>query len=329
MWRVWRKLVLSLEGIFKQYKQDYNKSCFKQKNTAWKTPKRVNWATSQLIKISCISNTFSCSSISYSTTCCSSTHARQKESELDPDSQRLWLWPAQTGYSCLLKLVVTSSNQFLLVQTGFHWLWMSREDGSNWLWTGSSLLLKLAVTSSNWLLKLILPGSNWFSLGVNVKRRWFKLVLPCCWNWLWPNWFILVLVHDKQIHIYGERWLKLVLPFCSSTIWCWQLGWLWLVQSGPHFATLLHWLAQTGSYWLLCMTSKFIFMEEVFSLPPARNYQVLSKSFMADQAALNMTDVKQKLIQTQKKTAEHCNKCHAVRALPPLQRVLIQHNKGN
>ena len=151
---MWRKLVLSLEGIFKQYKQDCNKSCFKQKNTAWKTPKRVNWATSQLIKISCRSNTFSCSSISYSTTCCSSTHARQKESELDPDSQRLWLWPAQTGYSCLLKLVVTSSNWFLLVQTGFHWLWMSREDGSNWLWTGSSLLLKLAVTSSNWLLKL-------------------------------------------------------------------------------------------------------------------------------------------------------------------------------
>ena len=150
---------------------------------------------------------------------------------------------------------------------------------------------------------------------MNIKRRWFKLVLPCCWNWLWPNWFILVLVHDKQIHIYGERWLKLVLPFCSSTIWCWQLGWLWLVQSGPHFATLLHWLAQTGSYWLLCMTSKFIFMEEVFSLPPARNHQVHLKSFMADQAGLNMTDVKQKLIQR-----------HVVRELPPLQRVLIQHN---
>ena len=222
-----------------------------------------------------------------------------------------WLWLAQTG-----------SSWFKLVFTGC-------EYQEKMVQTGSSLLLKLTVTSSNWLLKLILPGSNWFSLGVNVKRRWFKLVLPCCWNWLWPNWFILVLVHDKQIHIYGERWLKLVLPFCSSTIWCWQLGWLWLVKSGPHFATLLHWLAQTGSYWLLCMTSKFIFMEEVFSLPPARNYQVLSKSFMADQAALNMTDVKQKLIQTQKKTAEHCNKCHAVRALPPLQRVLIQHNKGN
>ena len=70
-------------------------------------------------------------------------------------------------------------------------------------------------------------------------------------------------------------------------------------------------------------------MEEVFSLPPARNHQVHLKSFMADQAGLNMTDVKQKLIQMQKKTAEHCNKCHAVRALPPLQRVLIQHNKGN
>ena len=63
------------------------------------------------------------------------------------------------------------------------------------------------------------------------------------------------------------------------------------------------------------MTSKFIFMEEVFSLPPARNHQVHLKSFMADQAGLNMTDVKQKLIQR-----------HVVRELPPLQRVLIQHN---
>ena len=45
-----------------------------------------------------------------------------------------------------------------------------------------------------------------------------------------------------------------------------------------------------------------------------------------------MTDVKQKLIQRQEKTAEHYNKCHAVRELPLLherQTVLIQHKDGN
>ena len=52
----------------------------------------------------------------------------------------------------------------------------------------------------------------------------------------------------------------------------------------------------------------------------------------AAQTALNMTDVKQKLIQRQEKTAEHYNKRHAVREHPPLherQRVLIQHKEGN
>ena len=62
-------------------------------------------------------------------------------------------------------------------------------------------------------------------------------------------------------------------------------------------------------------------MEKVVSLPPARNYQVHSKSFMADQAALKLTDVKKKLIQRQKKTAEHCNKCHALREHPPMHAI--------
>ena len=38
----------------------------------------------------------------------------------------------------------------------------------------------------------------------------------------------------------------------------------------------------------------------------------------AAQTVLNLRDVKQKLIQRQEKTAEHYNKCHAVRELPPL-----------
>ena len=52
----------------------------------------------------------------------------------------------------------------------------------------------------------------------------------------------------------------------------------------------------------------------------------------AEQRELNMTEVKQKLLQRQEKTAEHYNKRHAVRELPPLheqQRVLIQHREGN
>ena len=176
-------------------------------------------------------------------------------------------------------MAVTSSNRLFLLC--WNWLWLAQTGCWNWLWLaqiGFSLSLKLVVTSSNWFF-LAEMGSHWL-LWMSRKDGW--------------NWFFLV---------------------CSSTIWCWQLGWLWLVQSGPHFATLLHWLAQTGSYWLLCMTSKFIFMEKVFSLPPARNHQVHLKSFMADQAGLIMTDVKQKLIQR-----------HVVRELPPLQRVLIQHN---
>ena len=52
----------------------------------------------------------------------------------------------------------------------------------------------------------------------------------------------------------------------------------------------------------------------------------------AAQTVLNLRDVKQKLIQRQEKTAEHYNKRHAVRELPPLhesQSVLIQHKEGN
>ena len=52
----------------------------------------------------------------------------------------------------------------------------------------------------------------------------------------------------------------------------------------------------------------------------------------AEQREVNMTEVKQKLMQRQEKTAENYNKCHAVRELPPLQekqRVLIQHKEGN
>ena len=44
------------------------------------------------------------------------------------------------------------------------------------------------------------------------------------------------------------------------------------------------------------------------------------------------TEVKQKVIERQEKTAEHYNQRHAVRELPPLhenQDVLIQHRTGN
>ena len=224
-----------------------------------------------------------------------------------------------------------------MVQTGYelvlpycwNWLWLA-QTGSSWpklfltgyyeyqekmVQTGSSLLLKLTVTklvhtgSCAWQAnthlwrKMVEIGSSFLFKYNLMQTTGLAVTSSICSSLCYTvaltssNWFLLVVVHDKKIHIYGERWFKLVLPFCSSTIWCWQLGWLWLVQSVPHFATLLHWLAQTGSYWLLCMTSKFIFMEEVFSLPPARNHQVHLKSFIADQAGLNMTDVKQKLIQ--------------------------------
>ena len=76
--------------------------------------------------------------------------------------------------------------------------------------------------------------------------------------------------------------------------------------------------------------------------PLTKNYQVLSKILngrpartingQAEQSEPNMTEVRQKLIQRQDKTAKYYNKCHAVRELPPLhekQRVLIQQTKGS
>ena len=125
-----------------------------------------------------------------------------------------WLWTgsslllklAVTSSNWLLKLAVTSSNWFFVVietssnwfvQTGFYWLWMSREDGSNW----HELVLPYCW---NWLL----AQTGWPKLTiVNIKRRWFKLVLPCCWNWLWPNWFILVLcMTSKYISMEKDGW---------------------------------------------------------------------------------------------------------------------------
>ena len=162
----------------------------------------------------------------------------------------------------------------------------------------------LAVTSSNWFLlvivhdkrrwfKLVVSSSNWFFLVVQTGCDQLKLVLTACWNWLklvltrgdgsnwqWPartsssllltssKWFFLVVETDWLAQTSSHkkrRWFKLaelVLPCC----------WNWL------------WLPWTVSSWLLCMTSKYMFTEKVFSLPPARNHQVNSKSFMAHQA---------------------------------------------
>ena len=237
-----------------------------------------------------------------------------------------WFFLAQTGshWECQEKMVQTGYE--LVLPCCWNWLWLVQ--------TGFSLSLKLAQTGSS-LFKLVFTSCE---CQEKMVQTGYELVLPYCWNWLWlaqtgsswPKLFLtgygeyqekmvqtgssllLKLTVTKLVHTGSCAWqantylwrkmVEIGSSFCSSTIWCWQLGWLWLVQSGPHFATLLHWLAQTGSYWLLCMTSKFIFMEEVFSLPPARNHQVHLKSFMADQAGLNMTDVKQKLIQR----PEHC-----------------------
>ena len=57
------------------------------------------------------------------------------------------------------------------------------------------------------------------------------------------------------------------------------------------------------------MTSNFIFMEKVVSLPPARNYQVHSKFFMADQADR---------CETEAHTKAKEDKCHPLRELPPI-----------
>ena len=142
----------------------------------------------------------------------------------------------QTGSSLLLKLTMTK-----LVHTG-SCAWQA----NTYLWRkmveiGSSFLFKYNLMLTTWL---AVTSSIWSSLCYTVALTS-------------SNWFLLVVVHDKQIHIYG----------------------------GSVFST----------------TSK--------ESPSAL------KSFMADQAGLNMTDVKQKLIQR-----------HVVRELPPLQRVLIQHN---
>ena len=153
---------------------------------------------------------------------------------------------------------------------------MSREDGSNWLWTGSSLLLKLAVTSSNWLLKLVVTSSNcssWLKLVLtgNVKRRWFKLAM---------NWFFLVVETGCVETETSSNWFFLWLAQTGSSLLLklavTSSNWFFLAQTVSHW---LLWISredgsnwffpvvetdcdQTGSYWFLCMTSKYISMEK-------------------------------------------------------------------
>ena len=125
------------------------------------------------------------------------------------------------------------------------------------------------MTSSNWFF----PG---FLLLVQTGFDKFKLVLH--WLWLAQTGSSLAVTSSNQFLLVVETgcdWLKLAQTSSS-----------WLLK-----------LTQTGSS---CMTSKFICMEKMFSLPPARNYQVHSKSFMADTIKHKQHSImKLKLIQRQ------------------------------
>ena len=165
-----------------------------------------------------------------------------------------WLWLVQTGFSLSLKLAQTGSSLFKLVftscecqekmvQTGYelvlpycwNWLWLA-QTGSSWpklfltgyceyqekmVQTGSSLLLKLTVTklvhtgSCAWQAntylwrKMVEIGSS-FLFKYNLMLTTGLAVTSSIWSSLCytvaltsSNWFLLVVVHDKQIHIYG------------------------------------------------------------------------------------------------------------------------------
>ena len=119
----------------------------------------------------------------------------------------------------------------------------------------------------------------------------YELVLPCCWNWLWlvQTGFSLSLKLTQT----GSSSFKLVFTSCECQEkmvqnWLWtgsslllklavtSSNWFFLAQTVSHW---LLWISredgsnwffpvvetdcdQTGSYWFLCMTSKYISMEK-------------------------------------------------------------------
>ena len=246
----------------------------------------------------------------------------------------------QTGYELVLPCC-------------WNWLWLAQTGCWNWLWlvqTGFLLSLKLAQTGSS-SFKLVFTGCE---CQEKMVQTGYELVLPYCWNWLWlaqtgSSWPKLFLTgyceyQEKMVQTGSSLLLKLTVTKLVHTGSCaWQANtYLWrkMVEIGSSFLfkynlMLTTWLAVTSSIWSsLCYTVALtssnwfllvvvhdkqihIYEGSVFSTTSKELPSAFQNPSWQTRQALNMTDVKQKLIQMQKKTAEHCNKCHAVRETSP------------
>ena len=148
-------------------------------------------------------------------------------------------------------------------------------------------------TGSSWLLNVAVTSSSWFTLVIETGCDKLKLVFHWYWNWLW-----LALTGSYCL-------LRLALTSSSSL--------LKLAVTSSNWFSLVAW--QAHSY---LWRKSFLY-----------HHKELPNAFKILHGRPGNTQYDRCEIQRQKKTAKHCNKCHAGRELPPLQIVLIQHKEGN
>ena len=145
-------------------------------------------------------------------------------------------------------------------------------------------------TGSSWLLNVAVTSSSWFTLVIETGCDKLKLVFHWYWNWLW-----LALTGSYCL-------LRLALTSSSSL--------LKLAVTSSNWFSLVAW--QAHSY---LWRKSFLY-----------HHKELPNAFKILHGRPGNTQYDRCEIQRQKKTAKHCNKCHAGRELPPLQMLITAYS---